>query len=127
MGTQSDAQGREEVVRAWRAHVRALTEGDTEALEDLLDEGFTLTHMSGYVQPKEEWLAQMRAGWFDYHDVDEKSVSVEVTGGTAHLVGRTVTDATVHGVRAPWHLQLAFDYARRSGTWTALRAIGTSW
>lgn len=52
-------------------------------------------------------------------------MDVEVTGDTAHLVARTVTDATVHGVHAPWHLQLAFDYARYDGAWTALRAVGT--
>ncbi|MFC7265410.1 nuclear transport factor 2 family protein [Streptomyces lutosisoli] len=123
----ADEQDVDEVVRAFHAHGRALIEGDTDALEDLLDEGFTLAHMSGYVQPKQEWLAQMRAGQFDYHSVDEKSVDVEVRGDAARLAGRTITDATVYGMRAPWHLQLAFDYARVDGQWLALRAVGTSW
>ncbi|WP_330302121.1 MULTISPECIES: hypothetical protein [unclassified Streptomyces] len=40
----------------------ALIEDDTDALEDLLDEGFTLTHLSGYVQPKQEWPALRAVG-----------------------------------------------------------------
>ncbi|WP_406327040.1 hypothetical protein [Streptomyces sp. NBC_00203] len=52
----------DEVVRAFHAHVRALIEDDTDAPEDLLDEGFTLTHRSGYVQPKQEWLALRAVG-----------------------------------------------------------------
>ncbi|MGD6751994.1 nuclear transport factor 2 family protein [Streptomyces sp. BH105] len=118
---------RDEVVEAFREHVRALIEGDTATLESTLDDGFTLTHMSGYRQPKQEWLDQMRAGQFDYHGFEEKSVDVEVAGDTAHLVARTVADATVYGTHAPWHLQLAFDFARVDGEWIALRAVGTSW
>ncbi|WP_327426132.1 nuclear transport factor 2 family protein [Streptomyces sp. NBC_01236] len=86
-----------------------------------------VTHLSGCVQPKQEWLAQMRAGQFGCHSVDEKSVDVEVRGNTARLAGRTITDAAVCGMRAPWHLQPAFDYARVDGQWLALRAVGTSW
>ncbi|MFD7117839.1 hypothetical protein ACFWAA_12405 [Streptomyces sp. NPDC059922] len=39
-----------------------MVEGDTPSLDDLLDEGLTLTHMTGYVQPTAEWLAEMRPG-----------------------------------------------------------------
>lgn len=83
-----------EVVEAYRAHLWAMVEGDTDSLDALLGEDFTLTHMTGYVQPKWEWLAQIRDGHFDYHNVEEKDVAVEAEGGTAHLVGRTVTVAT---------------------------------
>ncbi|MDT3726641.1 hypothetical protein ROS62_17795 [Streptomyces sp. DSM 41972] len=69
----------------------------------------------------------MRAGQFDHHGIDAKSVDVEVTGDTAHLVARTVTDATVYGIHAPWRLELAFDFVRRDGVWIALRAVGTQW
>ncbi|WP_460111598.1 nuclear transport factor 2 family protein [Streptomyces sp. YKOK-J1] len=31
--------------------------------------GFTLTHMTGYVQPKAAQLAQMRPGRFVYHSI----------------------------------------------------------
>lgn len=117
----------DDVVRAWHVHRQALTDGDTDTLEDTLDQGFTLTHMSGLVQPKQEWLAQMRDGQFDYHSVQEKHVDVRVDGDSARLVARTVTDATVYGTRAPWRLQLAFDFTRVDGQWIALRAVGTSW
>ncbi|MFE5621112.1 nuclear transport factor 2 family protein [Streptomyces virginiae] len=41
-----------------RAYLDAMLEGDTATLDELLAEEFTLTHMTGYVQPKAEWLAQ---------------------------------------------------------------------
>lgn len=127
MRTTSDQSAREEVVSAYRAHLRAMTDGDTDALDDLLDDDFSLTHITGYAQPKAEWLSQMRAGQFDYHKVDEKSVTVDVEGDTARLVGRIVTDATVYGAHADWRLRLTMDYSREADTWTALRSVATTW
>ncbi|MGW7528018.1 nuclear transport factor 2 family protein [Streptomyces sp. NPDC054783] len=51
-----------EAVVACRAYLQAMAEGDTEVLDALLDAEFTLTHMTGYVQPRTEWLSQLRAG-----------------------------------------------------------------
>lgn len=127
MPASPDANARDEVLAAYRAHLRAMADGDTDALDDLLDDGFTLTHITGYEQPKAEWLSQMRAGRFVYHSVNEKSVTVDVEGGAARLVGRIVTDATVYGAHAAWPLQLTMDYARENDTWTALRSVATTW
>ncbi|MDO0917301.1 nuclear transport factor 2 family protein [Streptomyces sp. DT2A-34] len=95
MNASPDENAREEVLAAYRAHLQAMADGDTDALDDLLDDGFTLTHITGYQQPKAEWLSQMRAGQFVYHSVIEKNVTVDVQGDAARLVGRIVTEATV--------------------------------
>ena len=127
MPATPDDSDREEILAAYRAHLRAMTDGDTDALDDLLDDGFTLTHITGYQQPKAEWLSQMRAGRFVYHGVIEKNVAVDVEGDTARLVGRIVTEATVYGTHADWPLQFTMNYARNGGTWTALRSVATTW
>ncbi|MEU9895018.1 nuclear transport factor 2 family protein [Streptomyces phaeochromogenes] len=129
MPASPDENARDEILAAYRAHLRAMTDGDTDALDDLLDDGFTLTHITGYQQPKAEWLSQMRAGQFVYHGVNEKNVTVDVDtdGDTARLVGRIVTEATVYGTHADWPLQFTMDYARDGDTWTALRSVATTW
>ncbi|SOD79106.1 protein of unknown function [Streptomyces sp. 1222.2] len=127
MPASEDANAREEVLAAYRAHLRAMADGDTDSLDDLLDDGFTLTHITGYQQPKAEWLSQMRAGQFVYHSVSEKNVTVDVEGDTARLVGRIVTEATVYGTHADWPLQFTMDWARGGETWTALRSVATTW
>lgn len=126
MDTAPRERVEDDVIRAYRAHLRAMTDGDTGALDGLLDDGFTLTHITGYRQPKAEWLTQMRAGQFDYHTIDERSVEVDVADDSARLVGRIVTDATVYGTRAHWPLQLVLDYARTGDSWTALRSVATT-
>lgn len=123
----ADGQDRQEILENYRAQLRAMVDGDTQALGELLTETFSLTHMTGYCQPKLEWLAQMRAGQFEYHDAQERDVSLEVDGDTAELVGRIVTDATVYGARAKWPLQLTMDFVREGGRWLASRSEATTW
>ncbi|MEU9430952.1 nuclear transport factor 2 family protein [Streptomyces sp. NPDC048252] len=127
MPASEDANAREEVLAAYRAHLRAMADGDTDSLDDLLDDGFTLTHITGYQQPKGEWLSQMRAGRFVYHSVIEKNVTVDVEGDTARLVGRVVTEAKVYGTHADWPLRFTMEYAHDGETWTALRSVATTW
>ncbi|WP_104174493.1 nuclear transport factor 2 family protein [Arthrobacter sp. Y81] len=123
----ADEQNRAEILENYRAHLSAMVGGNTEILAELLTEDFSLTHMTGYFQPKQEWLAQMRGGQFVYHDVQERTVSLDVNGGTARLVGRFMTDATVYGSRATWPLQLTMDYVLTDGRWLASRSIATTW
>ncbi len=94
-----------------------MVKADTPTLDGLLDGGFTLTHMTGYAQPKTEWLAGIRAGQFVYHSIDETDTILDLDDSTARLTLRTMTDATVHGSRSTWQLQLITDYAHRDDTW----------
>lgn len=122
--SQTDREG---IFQAHRAYLHAMVEGDTQSLDDLLDEGFTLTHMTGYVQPKAEWLAEMKAGQFVYHSIDEVDTALDLNGGAARLTVRTTTDATVYGSRAHWRLLLTTDYGRHGETWIPLRTVATTW
>jgi hypothetical protein len=45
------------VVEAFRAMYRGMLEPDTALLDALLVDEYALTHMTGYAQPKREWLA----------------------------------------------------------------------
>ncbi|WP_162794184.1 nuclear transport factor 2 family protein [Streptomyces paludis] len=118
---------REDILRAHHAYLGAMTEGDTPSLDGLLDDGFTLTHMTGYVQRKAEWLTEMDAGQFVYHSIDEVDTALDLDGDTARLTVRTLTDAKVYGSRADWRLLLTTDYGRRDGTWIPLRTVATTW
>jgi hypothetical protein len=69
----------------------------------------------------------MRAGQFDYHTIDERSVDVDVSHASARLVGRIIIEATVYGTRSNWPLQLDLGYARTAERWTALRSVATTW
>lgn len=122
----SRSEDRERIVGAYREMVRAMLDARTERLDPLLDEQYSLTHMTGYRQPKREWLSAIASGEMRYHAAEERSVTVDVTGDTAVLVGRSVVTATIYGMRGTWNLQLTTDYARRHGSWIAVRTMATT-
>lgn len=127
MTPPDEDESRSDILDNYRAQLQAMVEGDTEALQQLLADEFTLTHMTGYVQPKSEWLEQMRAGQFIYRTAEERDTSLRVDGDRAHFVGRIVTDATVYGARAHWRLQLTMDFTRTHGRWVASHSRATTW
>lgn len=129
MNASPDLKTRLEVIDAYRAHLRAMTDADADALDALLDDAFTLTHLTGDEQPKDAWLAQVRAGEFSWHGVEEKTVTVhaDADAGTARLVGHVITEATLYGTHADWRLRLTMDYARVGGDWIVLRSAARSW
>lgn len=95
-------------------------------LEALLDDEFSLTHMTGYRQPKREWLEAIQSGQMRYHSAEEKSLDVKVTGHSAMLVARNVVTATIYGSRGTWNLQLTTNYRRAADGWIAVRTVATT-
>ncbi len=82
---------------AHREMIRAMLAARTDVLGSLLDEGYTLTHMTGRAQTKREWLSAIDSGQVRYDAAKESSVTVTVTGLTAVLVGQDVVTATIQG------------------------------
>ena len=105
----------------------AMQAGDTDELRRLIGDVFTLTHITGYVQPGDEWLAEMRQGQFVYHHIDVRDLRLSMEGDKVRLSARTLTDARVYDGRNEWRLDLALVYARHGDHWVAERATATLW
>jgi hypothetical protein len=119
----------EEAVRAgYQAQREAMVAGDAEALADQLAADFTLTHMTGYLQSRREWLAQVASGEMSYHAMEDVAVSVkDADTSEPVLTARTRTDATIWGGRGVWPLQLEIHFERRDGRWLAAETIASTW
>jgi hypothetical protein len=119
----------ESAVRAsYEAQRDAMVTGDAEALAEQLANGFTLTHMTGYVQSRREWLEQVSSGEMTYHAM--KDVAVSVAGADTEepvLTARTRTDATIWGGRGLWRLQLEIQFVHHDTGWLATRTVASTW
>jgi ketosteroid isomerase-like protein len=124
----ADQPGTAAAVRAnYEAQCRAMVAGDADALGALLAEDFTLVHMTGYRQPKGEWLADVRSGAMTYHAMADVDVSVEDSGGSPVLIARTQTEATIWGAHGTWPLQLRISFTRTGGAWLAAGTVASTW
>ena len=114
-------------MRVLRAYHSAIIDARTYDLEAILDRRFSLTHITGYVQPKGEWFDVIRSGQFDYHTitVEEETISLTVPGKSAIVAGRGLFDATINGMRRPWRLQFTMRFARDAAGWRITEACYT--
>jgi Domain of unknown function (DUF4440) len=102
------------IIRVLLAYHSAMVDASTDDLNTILDEEFSLVHITVYVQSKHEWFGVIRSGQFDYQSirVDQKVLSVTVSGTTGIAAGRGIFDASINGMRRPWRLQFAIRLAK---------------
>jgi hypothetical protein len=105
----------------------AMVAGDADALGELLADGFVLTHMTGYRQPKEEWLADVRSGAMTYHSMEDVDVRVEFDGGSPVLTARTRTVATIWGGHGTWPLLLRIRFTCDGEDCLATSTVASTW
>jgi Domain of unknown function (DUF4440) len=106
---------------------RAMVAGDADALGALLAPDFTLVHMTGYRQPRDEWLADVRSGAMTYSAMEDVDVSVDVSGGAPVVTARTRTVATIWGASGTWPLRLRITFERAGGSWVAAGTVASTW
>jgi ketosteroid isomerase-like protein len=113
-----------EILGILQAYHAAMVAARTDQLGDLIDDDYSLVHITGYVQPKDEWFDVIRSGQFDYHriDIEEQALSVSVSGDSATVTGRGVFDATINGMQAPWRLRFEMNWSRQRGAWRIMSA-----
>jgi ketosteroid isomerase-like protein len=123
---ESAESGRDigEILGILHAYHAAMVAARTDQLGDLIDDDYSLVHITGYVQPKDEWFDVIRSGQFDYHriDIEDRTLLVSVSGDTATVTGRGVFDATINGMHAPWRLRFAMNWSRQRGSWRIMSA-----
>jgi hypothetical protein len=115
-----------QVLDVTRQLTKLMIEKDTAAMNKILDAYFTLTHMTGYVQPKEEWYAEIESERMKYYSYKEVKTTVEIDGDKAKFVGQNILDARIWGTRNTWRLQQTMQLEKRNGEWIIVKSTATT-
>jgi hypothetical protein len=105
----------------------AMVAGDLTALDRILTEDFTLTHMTGYMQSKSEWLDAIETGQMQYHRMETVEATISTEGAVPELTARTLTDATIWGSRATWRLTLRSWFEPHGNDVHIARTVASTW
>lgn len=83
---------------------------DRKLLNQILDDDFTLTHMTGMVQNKEDFIESILNGVLNYYDVDHK----EIIYNEPVFTGRSKVLAKVFGgSKNSWNLELKGEIEKK--------------
>ena len=108
-----------ETIRAlYREYWRCMIAKDAQGLRRLMAEDYTLRHMTGVQQGREEFLRGVQNGTFNYYSAEHDSIEVTISGDTAAMIGRSRVLAAVYGGRkTSWKLQGNFTLRKENGAW----------
>lgn len=117
-----------ELITLYRNYNAAMAADEVDQLDQLLAPQFTLTHMTGYVQPRAEWLAEIKAGQMAYFDSKEDQIEVVKTTDGWQLTGQSRVTASIHGsARHVWPLQTVMLIGRLTGRLQIKAAVVTTY
>lgn len=108
--------GQLEVLYAYQAMQQAMVDADHDAMRDIVEEGTTFTHMSGYTQTKEQFISEV-GGPLTYYHSDIRNVNVTIDGDWATLTGTVALTADAYGSRGTFELAVRQMMHRVDGQW----------
>ena len=119
---------REEIKQRYETMCSAMIHKDRNALADVLDDSYVLVHMTGMRQSKGEFINAVMDGTLNYYSAVHESESVEITGDTAVVVGRSYVQAAVFGGgKHYWHLQQTCSLKKTDGQWKITRSVASTY
>lgn len=120
----------EESLKAkYRQVNQAMVTKDTATLAKLLKPDTVLVHMTGYVQPVSEWLAQIETGEMTYYSWQEEAIKdIKIEGTKASLVGQSRVKARIWGTGpATWPLQIEMFFEKQNDDWVIVKQVASTY
>lgn len=112
-------------LEAFRALNQAAIAQNIPAMEHRLAPEFILTHITGYPQPRAEWLDEVKRGSMRYYDFKEVETDLQIAGDHATLVSRNLVDANIWGTHHTWQLQQTVTLRKNGDSWIIEKSVAT--
>ena len=107
-----------QIQKLYRDYWTGMIRKDAQGLRDLMAEDYYLEHMTGVRQTRDQFLAGLLAGTFNYYSAEHDAIEVRVHGDSAEMIGRSrITAAVYGGGKKSWRLQGDFTLRKEAGAW----------
>lgn len=118
-----------QIVALYRKENQAMVEKDVVTLNRILAIDMTLTHITGYLQPKMEWIDQIQNGKMKYYSSrEEKIKDIQINGDVASLIGQNRIKASVWGGGInTWPLQMKMYFKKENGKWIIVKQVASTY
>jgi hypothetical protein len=107
-----------EVLERFKEFQLAMIDKDSSKLEELMNDNYTLTHMSGKKQTKQEYIDEIMNGTLNYYTSTIHNPTIEIKNNEYALIKADVTlDAKVYGMKGTWTLHSQQNFKKIDGKW----------
>lgn len=113
------------VAKVVHQQIEGMLNQNLDLLNKIIADDAKLTHITGAVQTKDEWLNQIKSGRMKYISNHEVLFQVDVLGDSAEVISRNELEARIFGFRNTWPLQTKTKLAKRNGQWQIVASEAT--
>ncbi|WP_414042070.1 nuclear transport factor 2 family protein [Macrococcus sp. EM39E] len=107
----------EQVYLVYKSLYTAMINEDVDRINQLMMEGSFLVHMTGYKQPKREWLKAIEDQSMKYFSSLEENIEIMMKDKKATLIAQNRVDANINGMRDTWPLELTIYMVKFEKNW----------
>ena len=108
----------EDVLERFMAFQEAMIEKNLEKLNEIICDNYTLTHMSGKTQTKQEFIDEIMDGTLNYYKSTINNPDIMLFGENKAIFKADVTlDAKVYGMKGTWTLHSRQTMEKIDGKW----------
>ncbi len=108
----------EEVLERFKEFQMAMIEKDSARLDEIMSDNYTLTHMSGKTQTKQEYIDEIMDGTLNYYKSIIDNPQITVLDETKAILKVDVTlDAKVYGIKGTWTLHSVQSMEKIDNKW----------
>ena len=111
-----------EVLNKFKEFQQAIIDKDAKTLNFIMSEDYTLTHMSGKIQTKKEYIEDIANGVLNYyHSTIIDPIIVILEEKYAKLNADVELDAKVYGIKGTWTLNTEILMEKNENIWILSR------
>jgi hypothetical protein len=125
MNTNVNEVEEKRILELIRQFTQYMIDANTDEMEKVVDKNFILTHITGYVQTKAEWFAEIERESMKYYSYKEVKTVVNIVENKATFLGQNLLDARIWGSRNTWRLQQIMKLEKRNGSWIILNSVAS--
>ena len=108
----------EEVLERFIAFQEAMIEKNLEKLNEIICDNYTLTHMSGKTQTKQEFIDEIMEGTLNYYKSTINNPDITIFCENKAIFKADVTlDAKVYGIKGTWTLHSQQTLEKINNKW----------
>ena len=107
----------EEVLERFMEFQLAMIKKDGDKLDEIMHDNYTLTHMSGKTQTKQEFIDEIMDGTLNYYKSTIHNPSITINEDKAVLKADVTLDAKVYGMKGTWTLHTRQTMEKIDNEW----------
>ncbi|MFC6323138.1 nuclear transport factor 2 family protein [Companilactobacillus baiquanensis] len=120
---------KEKIIALYRAENTAMVSKDINKLNEILKSTMKLTHMTGYVQSKFEWIDQIQNEEMKYYSsIEDNLKDIQIHDDKASLIGQNQVRASIWGGGVnTWPLEMKMYFVKQDGQWVIDKQVASTY